>query len=108
MQDRPAPEGSRGSTSLPFSQLGRQEPQSAAPEGPTESISTAHDAVSGLTDTGELYLHSTAAGYGMLCVVPPHSPELRLLAGDAHHVVDGLPSELRLAIGDEEPGQFVL
>ena len=33
--------------------------------------------------------------------------ELRLLAGKAHDVVDGLAGELCLALGDKQPGQAV-
>ena len=38
----------------------------------------------------------------------PDPAELGLFTGKAHDVVDGLTSELGLALGNEEPGELVL
>jgi hypothetical protein len=40
--------------------------------------------------------------------VRPHPPQLGRLAGDPHDVVHGLAGELRLPLGDEQPGELVL
>src|SRR5215468_274257 len=39
--------------------------------------------------------------------VPPHPPKLRSLTSDSHNVVHGLADQLRLPLGDEQPGEIV-
>jgi hypothetical protein len=51
---------------------------------------------------------SARVAAGMAEHVGPNSAKLRLLAGHAHDVVDGLASELCAALGHEQPGQIVL
>ena len=63
----------------------------------------------------EVVLHGSEVGAlvgkviaaGMAEHVGPDPAELRLLAGHAHDVVDGLASELCAALGHEQPGQVV-
>ena len=44
---------------------------------------------------------------GMAQHVRPDPAELRLLAGQAHDVADGLAGQLGLTLGQEQPGQVV-